>query len=148
MVLLSDERFVVITVILGIVLLAAAWLERHLVSHMYPEILALILITTVSYILLGGIEKERKWAWPFASIIFALLLANNTFVWWQLRAIGATTIAAVFSIFGMMVAFVSLPEKTNLRPAVETYTTEPVQQPGPLANAQKPRRGRPPKLVL
>lgn len=145
---MSDERFVVITIILGIVLLAAAWLERHLLSYIYPELLALILITTGSYILLGGIEKEEFWAWPFAAIIFALLLANNTFVWLQLHAIGATTIVAVFSIFGMMVAFVSLPEKTKLQPAVETYTTEPVQQVTQLASAQKPRRGRPPKSIL
>ena len=132
---------------LGLILLASAWLEQHLRWNVYFELVVLIIITLICFILLGGIEHEAYWAWPLAAILFSLLLGNTTLVWWQLHAIGATSIAGIFSILGMMVAFVSLPEKnTPSIPVVEPYTSDSVE-PTTLQDlpALKRRRGRPPK---
>lgn len=96
----------------------------------YLEILYILFALLVSLIILLGAAFDAKWAWPLATILFAVNLANSVCLYLVIGALLTFVLMVLFNAVGVLTAVFSIndDEDDDFEPVsepVETYEAEP-----------------------
>lgn len=96
----------------------------------YLEILYILFALLVSLIILLGAAFDAKWAWPLATILFAVNLANSVCLYLVIGALLTFVLMVLFNAVGVLTAVFSIndDEDDDFEPvseSVETYEAEP-----------------------
>jgi hypothetical protein len=125
------------------------FLETKMPQYFTLELVIIIVGILLSVISLVGIAAEARWAWPFSTILFSLLLANSVFLYVNVPAIITFLGLLVVNIFGLLVAIISIEDVAQslgaMSPEVAPLETYPAGEPAQVtynAPAAKAKSGR------
>ncbi|MBW2985970.1 hypothetical protein KY333_01235 [Candidatus Woesearchaeota archaeon] len=115
-----------ITIILLIFLnfLGAMFIETKLQTNFTLELVFIVVGLILAFGVIIGIGLNLKWAWPMATIMFALFLANAVFLYVNQKAFLTFVLMMFFNTIGLLISVVSIEEEddfTEEQHPVETY---------------------------
>jgi hypothetical protein len=115
-----------ITIILLIFLnfLGAMFIETKLQTSFTLELMFIVVGLILAFGVIIGIGLNLRWAWPMATIMFALFLANAVFLYINQRAFLTFVLMMFFNTIGLLISVVSIEEEddfTEEQQPVETY---------------------------
>ena len=99
----------------------------------YLEIVYLLVAIFATLIFLAGIVFEARWAWPLATILFAVNLANAVCLYILIGAILTFVLLILINSIGILAAMLSInDEKEDVdlgvpETPVETYSADAVE---------------------
>lgn len=99
--------------ILGVLVLnfiGTIFLETKLQSYAPLELVIIVVAILLSILALIGIASESRWAWPFTTILFSLLLANAVFLQVNIGAFITFVLLLLVNIFGLLIAVLSIED--------------------------------------
>ncbi len=125
-------RLLLIMGVLVLNFIGAIFLETKMAEYAVLELVIIVVAILLSIIALIGIAAESRWAWPFVTILFALMLANSVFLFVTVGAFVTFVLMLIVNIFGMLVSVLSIEDSGSAMPAsvaseapaIETYTEE------------------------
>jgi hypothetical protein len=142
-------RLFVIMCALVLSFIGMIFLESKMTEYAALELVIIVVAILLSVIALIGIAAESRWAWPFSTILFALILANSVFQFVTVGAFVTFVLQLVVGIFGLLVTVLSIEDfgpsvvsnapASEAAPSVEPYTEEPAQV---TYSTEKKKRGR------
>jgi hypothetical protein len=142
-------RLLVIMATLVLSFIGTIFLESKMEQYAVLELVIIVVGILLSIIALIGIAAESRWSWPFATILFSLLLANAVFLFVNVPAFVTFVLLIIVNIFGMLVSVLSIndsvPSVVSSAPAGEAPQVEPyVEEPAAEVTYKetKPKRGR------
>ncbi len=127
------------------------FLESKMDEYFTLELVIIVVGILLAITALIGIAADARWAWPFSTILFALLLANAIFLFVNIGAFVTFVLLLIVNIFGLLVAVLSIQDISAAiqssqlpeAPQLETYATEePAHVTYKAPKAGKARRGR------
>ncbi len=146
-------RLFTMMVVLVLNLVGMIFLETKMVDYAVLELVIIVVAVILSILALIGIAAESGWSWPFATILFSLLLANAVFLFATVGAFVTFVLLIIVNIFGLLVSVLSIGDVSSVEsaapqtqqdiPPVETYT-EPAPEVAYRQTTVK-KRGRKPK---
>jgi len=126
------------------------FIESKMPQYFTLELVIIVVGILLAVISLVGIAAEARWAWPFSTILFSLLLANSVFLYVNVPAIITFLGLLVVNIFGLLVSIISIEDVAQslgaMNPDVsplETYPTgesAQVTYSAPAAKAKSSRK--------
>ncbi len=131
---MGTGRMFAVLAVLVLSFVGAIFLESKMQQYAALELAVIVVALLLSVIALVGIASDSRWAWPFATILFALLLANLLFLHVNVGAFLTFVLLLLVNVFGMLIAILSIediaknfagwnPGMDAMSP-VETYSTE------------------------
>lgn len=125
-----QTRFWAVLAILALNILGAIFLETKMTALFAAELAIILIAIILSAIVLIGIATETKWAWPVATLFFALSLANLVFLLLATRAFGTFAFLLLVNVVGLLVSVLSIKEADEFEEPVplETYSPETEQE--------------------
>lgn len=99
----------------------------------YLEIVYLLVMIFATLIFLAGVVFEAKWAWPLATILFALNLANTVCLYLIIGAIITFVLMIIVNAIGILAAMLSINDEVEdvdlgvPETPVETYSADAVE---------------------
>ena len=140
-------RLLVIMATLVLSFIGTIFLESKMEQYAVLELVIIVVGILLSIIALIGVAAESRWSWPFATILFSLLLANAVFLFVNVPAFVTFVLLIIVNIFGMLVSVLSIedssPSVVSTAPAEETPHVEPyVEEPSAEVTYKEPKRGR------
>lgn len=128
-------RMFTVLAVLVLSFVGAIFLESKMEQYAALELAVIVVGILLAVIALIGISSDSRWAWPFATILFSLLLANLLFLHVNVGAFLTFVLLLIVNVFGMLIAILSIedlvknlagrsPEMGAMSPPVETYSTE------------------------
>lgn len=115
--------------ILGLLVLnfvGTIFLESRLQQYAVLELVIIVVGILLSILAIVGIATEVKWAWPFATILFALSLANVVFLHVNINAFLTFVILLFVNVFGLLVSVLSIEDDSDMVELSEDTTTSSV----------------------
>jgi membrane-bound metal-dependent hydrolase YbcI (DUF457 family) len=86
------------------------FLESKLQEFFKLELAIVVVGILLAVIALVGIAAEARWAWPFSTILFSLILANAVFLYVNVPAT-ITFLGLLFvNVIGLMIAILSIED--------------------------------------
>ncbi len=130
---MSAGRLFTVLAVLVLSFIGTLFLESKMEQYFTLELVIIVVGILLSIIALVGVASESRWAWPFSTILFALLLANAVFLYVNVGAFVTFVLLLLVNIFGMLVSVLSIEDisasMTNQwspdAAQVETYAAEP-----------------------
>jgi len=115
-----------ITIILLIFLnfLGAMFIETKLQTNFTLELVFIVVGLILAFGVIIGIGLNLRWAWPMATIMFALFLANAVFLYLNQHAFLTFALMMFFNTIGLLISVVSIEEEddfTEENYPIETY---------------------------
>lgn len=140
-------RLLVIIATLVMSFIGTIFLESKMGQFAALELVIIVVAILLSIIALIGIAAESRWSWPFATILFSLMLANAVFLFVNVPALITFVLLIIVNIFGMLVSVLSIddssPSVVSTAPAGESPRVEPyVEEPSAEVTYKEPKRGR------
>ncbi len=152
-VVMGTAGFVVTLVLIILQLIGAFVLSRNLGSFAPLEWAIMVIVLIWSIIVLIGLARNKRWAWPVALFLFAALTLN--FLWFFFVIGGSLTLAVFFiiSVLTLLVGFVGVDLAQMSAPAPATAPSADVEKVIPYTDSGKSaktsalpkKRGRPTK---
>ncbi len=143
------RRLLLVMALLVLNLVGMIFLEGKMEQYVALELVIIVVGILLGILALMGIAAESRWAWPFATILFSLFLANAVFLYVVVGAFVTFVLMLFVNTIGLLVSVLSIsdvmPVVQSTLPAehippVETYTSE---EPAKVTyKAPKARRGR------
>ena len=99
----------------------------------YLEIVYMLVMIFATLIFLAGVVFEAKWAWPLATIMFALNLANTVCLYLVIGAIITFVLMIIVNAIGILAAMLSINDEVEdinseiPDKLVETYNADEVE---------------------
>lgn len=128
-------RLLVMMAALVLSFIGMIFLESKMTEYATLELVIIVVAILLSILSLIGIAAESRWSWPFATILFALILANSVLQFVTVGAFVTFVLQLLVGIFGLLVAVLSIEDigsrevstapTTEAVPPVETYAEEP-----------------------
>ncbi len=99
----------------------------------YLEIVYLLVAIFATLIFLAGLVFEARWAWPIATILFALNLANAVCLYILIGAILTFVLLVLINSMGILTAMLSINDEKEEdisipETPVETYSADEVSK--------------------
>jgi hypothetical protein len=140
-------RLLVIIATLVMSFIGTIFLESKMEQFAVLELVIIVVAILLSIIALIGVAAESRWSWPFATILFSLMLANAVFLFVNVPALITFVLLIIVNIFGMLVSVLSIddssPSVVSTAPAEQTPHVEPyVEEPSAEVTYKEPKRGR------
>jgi hypothetical protein len=119
---MSAGRLWTVLVLLVLTFIGAIFMESRMPQYAALELVIIVVGILLSIIALIGIASESRWAWPYATILFSLSLANILFLYLNVPAIGTFLVLLAVNIFGLMLSILSIED---IEEAVSTWNATP-----------------------
>ena len=116
-------RLWTILVVMVLSFIGTIFLETKLQQYATLELVIIVVGILLSLIALVGIAGESRWAWPFATVLFSLSLANIVFVHVNVGAFLTFVLLLIVNIFGMLIAVLSIEDIAEPAPALAGVDT-------------------------
>lgn len=134
-----STRYMISTVLFGLVLLATLLMEKSMSSYYRFELVFVFTAILLCVFVLWGLFNNESWSWPSSTVLFAVLVGNLMFVFWVTQWLSLFLIGLVLSVVGLVMSVLSIPDKVETQdfyatpdvPPLETYSgveTEPVKR--------------------
>ena len=145
-------RLFTMLVVLILSFIGMIFLETKMERFFALELVIIVVGVLLAIIALLGMASESRWAYPFTTILFALLLANTIFLFVITDAIGTFLIMLVLNLFGFLMSVLSIEDISRnaagtftpeMTPPAENYAAEPeakVTYTAPKAKKSRRRR--------
>jgi hypothetical protein len=116
-------RLFTILVVLVLNFVGTVFLESRLEKYAGLEVAIIVIGVLLSVIALAGIAGGAGWAWPFATILFSLSLANVLFLHVNVGAFITFMLLAFVNIVGLLASIFSVED------AISSAAAEAIAEP-------------------
>lgn len=111
--IMDKMRLVLTSLLLGVALLISLLLETRLTNYVSLELLLIVLGIIAGAFVISGIAEGRRGAWPAASVLFAALLGNFVFLFFNTKTFTLFIVALVVCVVGILLSIMSLPSSVD-----------------------------------
>lgn len=114
-------KVITTAILIALSLLTALILETKIHSYVAIEIILLGIGIFVALIILFGLWIETDWAFPLASVFFALSAANILWMFFSTKIFLTFAFGVLVNVAGLVICMASLKNGAQLAQPLETY---------------------------
>lgn len=138
----KENKSLIISVLLGVSLLTALWLESRISASISAQLTLIFLGIIVSGAVLFGLMMHRQWAYPLGALLFVLSIANVLWLFALTRSVLGLAFSILINVIGLVFCIVCV-EREYSGASLETYELG-----GESLRSAPRKRGRPPKNAV
>lgn len=127
---MKGEYFRITLLVMFLSFLGTIYLEPSLTKFHFVELLIIIVGMIFAFLVLYGIARGKRWAWPAATIFFSLALINTSLIWAYYTLSTALVGTYFFQIIGWLLAIANL-DLFDLREEVNNVDIRPPETRSP-----------------
>jgi hypothetical protein len=114
-------KVITTAILIALSLLTALILETKIKSYVAIEIILIGIGVFAALIILFGLWIETDWAFPLASIFFALSAANILWMFLTTKTFLTFAFGVLVNVAGLVICMASLKQATPWNQPLETY---------------------------